>query len=234
MLQLSNIYKKIDGLPVLNNISIDLANGMRVAIAGETGSGKTTLLKAIAGLEAVSSGLALFNGEKILGPHEKLIAGHEGIAYLSQHFELRNNYRVAEELDYTNEMTLAEAQAIFKICQIDHLMKRWTTELSGGEKQRIVTARALISKPKLLLLDEPFSNLDIPHKALMKAVIDRIISDLHITCIITSHDPKDILPWADEIVIMKSGGVVQQGTARQIYYNPVARIPRACLEASTW
>ncbi|MFT3911730.1 MAG: ATP-binding cassette domain-containing protein [Ferruginibacter sp.] len=126
-----------------------------------------------------------------------------------------------EELAYTNELTDSEAAAIFKICHIDHLLKRWTDELSGGEKQRIVTARALIASPKLLLLDEPFSNLDMTHKQMMKTVIAGITEKLKITCILISHDPLDTLSWADEILILQNGELLQRGTPARVYLQPL-------------
>jgi ABC-type sugar transport system ATPase subunit len=149
-----------------------------------------------------------------------LIAGHPGIAYLSQHFELRNNYLVQEVLIMANRMTDEEALRIYDVCRISHLLKRRTDQLSGGEKQRIALARLLVSSPQLLLLDEPYSNLDISHKNILKSVIRDIGEKLEITCILISHDPLDTLSWADEILIMKDGKVIQQGKPQQIYHQP--------------
>lgn len=192
-----------------------------MAIAGATGAGKSTLLKMIAGLLQPDRGSIRFEGKNVPGPNEKLIPGHDAIAYISQTFELRNNYRVEEELDYTNKLSDEVAASLFRICRISHLLKRWTDELSGGEQQRIVTARALIASPRLLLLDEPFSNLDMGHKQLMKNVIEDITEKLKITCILVSHDPTDILSWAHEIIVIENGKIIQQGNPKQIYLQPV-------------
>lgn len=140
-LTLLNITKQLNGNPVIKNISFNQQQFQKIAIAGETGAGKTTLLKIIAGLIQAGSGELMFEDQKIPGPDDKLIPGHIGIAYIPQNFELRNNYRVEEELAYTNELDDETAGTIFKVCHIDHLLKRWTDELSGGERQRIVTAR---------------------------------------------------------------------------------------------
>jgi len=189
-------------------------------VAGETGSGKTTLLKTIAGLVQPDKGKVLFEGQRVPGPAEKLIPGHPGIAYLSQQFELPQNLRIEQVLEYANELPEAEAMALFRVCRIDHLMKRRTNQLSGGEKQRIALARLLIGAPRLLLLDEPYSNLDMIHKELLKSVIRDIGQKLGITCMLVSHDPSDTLSWAEEILVIREGRSVQQGTPEEIYRQP--------------
>jgi ABC-type sugar transport system ATPase subunit len=163
----------------------------------------------------------LFDNAKVAGPEERLIPGHPGIAYLSQDFELRNNYRMEELLAYANKLTAKEAEALYAVCRIDHLLKRKNDQVSGGEKQRLAIARLLIGSPKLLLLDEPFSNLDMIHKNILKSVIKDIGDQLKITCIMVSHDPVDTLSWADETLVMKEGRIVQQGTPIQVYKQPV-------------
>jgi len=192
-----------------------------MAVAGETGSGKTTLLKTIAGLAQAEEGAILFQGRRVLGPLEKLIPGHPGIAYLSQQFELPQHLRIEQVLEYANELPEEEAQELFRVCQIDHLMRRKTHQLSGGERQRIALAKLLIASPRLLLLDEPFSNLDMIHKEVLKSVIRDLGQRLDITCMLVSHDPLDTLSWADEILVLRDGKVVQQGPPAQVYQEPV-------------
>jgi ABC-type sulfate/molybdate transport systems ATPase subunit len=206
---------------VLKNINFVLEPFQKIAIAGETGSGKSTLLKIIAGLEQPDSGEVFFGNVKVQGPEEKLVAGHPFIAYLPQYFELPKFLRVEQVLAYANHLTFREAEKLFKICQINHLLKRKTNELSGGERQRIALCRLLLTKPKLLLLDEPFSNLDMVLKGILKSVIQSICDKLKITCILVSHDPDDTLPWADQILIMKAGKVVQQDLPEKIYRQPI-------------
>lgn len=192
----------------------------KIAIAGETGSGKTSLLKMIAGLVQPDAGEILFEGKRVLGPFEKLLPGHPRIGYLSQHFELRNNYRVEEELESKNQLDENEAERIYTVCRIDHLVKRKTDQLSGGERQRIVLARLLTTSPSLLLLDEPFSNLDPIHKGIIKSVIQDIGEQLKITCMMVSHEAADTLSWADLILVMKDGQILQKGSPENIYRNP--------------
>jgi ABC-type sugar transport system ATPase subunit len=221
LLQASGISKLKDNQPVLSNVSFNQQALQKLVIAGETGSGKSTLLKIIAGLIQPDSGRVLFEDKRVLGPDEKLIAGHPAIAYLSQHFELRNFYRVEELLEMANKIAEDDAEQIFEVCEIKHLLKRRTDELSGGEKQRIATARLLIASPRLLLLDEPYSNLDIIHKKTLKSVVNNISERLKISCIMVSHDPLDTLSWADEIIVLRDGKIIQQGTPHTIYSQPI-------------
>ncbi|WP_333819600.1 ABC transporter ATP-binding protein [Ohtaekwangia sp.] len=222
-IQVSGIckYGETENDLVLKDISFSQQRLQRVAIAGETGSGKSTLLKIIAGLIQPDAGEVKFENQPVQGPAERLVPGHPGIAYLSQHFELPKFLRVEQVLEYANTLGAEEANAIYEVCQITHLLKRKTNQLSGGERQRIAFARLLITSPRLLLLDEPFSNLDMVHKNTLKAVIDDIHDRLGITCTLISHDPLDILPWADVIFLMKDGGIVQKGTPVKVYTSPV-------------
>jgi iron(III) transport system ATP-binding protein len=166
------------------------------------------------------AGEVWFEGRKAKGPAEQLMPGNPGISYLSQQFELPRFLRVEQVLKYANKLSAAEAKQLFEVCRIDHLGERRTDQLSGGEKQRIATARLLITKPQLLLLDEPYSNLDVIHKNILKNVVSDISKRLGITCILTSHDPLDTLPWADEIIVLKEGRIIQQGTPTDIYKHP--------------
>ncbi len=217
------LHKAYNNVAVVAPISFNLNSGCRLAIAGETGSGKSTLLKMIAGHVQPDGGEIFFNGERILGPNEQLLPGHKGIAYLSQHFELRNNYIVADLLDYGSELNAEEQLQLYQLCEIDHLLQRKTNSgLSGGERQRIALAKILTTQPKLLLLDEPFSNLDTLHKQSMRRIVANLQSTLNIGIIMISHDTTDMLSWADDIWIMQHGRLVQQGTAREIYNHPVS------------
>lgn len=210
LLNVSGVSKKQDEDYLLKNINFIQESSQRIAIAGSTGSGKTTLLKIIAGLIQPDEGEVLFEGARVKGPLEKLLPGHPQIAYLSQHFELRNNYRVEEILQMANKLPGADAKLVFDVCKIDHLLNRWSDELSGGERQRISFAKALVTSPKLLLLDEPFSNLDAIHRSILKSVINDIEQRLSTTCIVVSHDPVDLLSWADEIIVINQGKIIQR------------------------
>jgi ABC-type sugar transport system ATPase subunit len=221
LLSVDKIFKKEGNTVAVNGSSFSQEIFEKIAITGEAGSGKSTLLKIIAGLVQADAGQVLLDGVKVKGPDEQMMTGHKKIAYLSQHFELRNNYRVFEILDMANLFEAADANRIYEVCRITHLLSRWTDELSGGEKQRIALARLLVSNPRLLLLDEPFSNLDLGHKKMIQAVIFDITQQIKMSCIMVSHDVTDILSWADSIIVMKDGTIIQKGTPADIYYQPV-------------
>lgn len=223
VLEVSGLEKKLHDLRVVDNISFTQSAGEKIAIAGETGSGKTSLMKMIAGTLQPDAGSIILEGKKLRGPDWQLIPGHARVAYLSQHFELRNNYFVHEILSYASDLSDATAANLYRLCRIEGLMQRRTDQLSGGEKQRIALARLLSTRPRLLLLDEPFSNLDPIHRDQIRLVIDDILKATGITCIMVSHDAPAILPWADTIMVMRQGRIVQKGGPEQVYQHPADR-----------
>lgn len=221
LLQVSGIHKKNERGFELKDVSFSQQWYQQIAIAGETGSGKSTLLKIIAGLAQQDAGEVIYDGKRVPGPNDQLIPGHPKIAYLSQLFELPHYLRVEQVLEYANKLTQRSAEQLFEICRITHLLKRRTDQLSGGERQRIAIARLLIGSPGLLLLDEPYSNTDMIHKQLLKAIIEDIAEQLKISIIMVSHDPVDALSWADQILLMRDGRIIQHGMPKEVYRHPV-------------
>ena len=221
LLEVQQISKRLQGGLLIDKICFDQKVLQKIAITGESGAGKTTLLKMIGGRAQPDSGTILFNGEKVIGPEEKLLPGHKEIGYLSQEHDLLHNYKVEDLVWFQNKLTDEESTKLFEICRITDLMKRRTDQLSGGEKQRIALCMVLTKLPKMLILDEPFSNLDPIHTDILKAVLEDITERLRVTCLLTSHDPNDTLSWADEIIVMKKGQILQQGTPERIYHQPV-------------
>jgi iron(III) transport system ATP-binding protein len=202
----------------LRDISFSQKKGERIAVVGETGSGKSTLLRIIAGLAQPDKGSVTFRNQVVAG--KGLVPGHPGIGYVSQSFALPKFLYVKQVLAYANSLDQKEAKRIYKVCRIDHLMERKTDSLSGGEQQRIAIARCLIASPQLVLLDEPFTNVDRIHKGVMKSLIEDLGNALNISCILISHEPDDILSWADRILILQQGRLVQKGLPEEIYSAP--------------
>lgn len=221
LLTVAGISLEEHGNTVLQNISFRQRPHQKLALAGESGTGKSTLLQVIAGLIQPGAGQVRVLGDRVRPPAETLVPGHPGVAYLSQKSELPQFLRVEQVLRYANKQSAPEAQALYELCRIDHLMERRTDQLSGGEQQRVALARLLLGAPTLLLLDEPFSNLDRVHKRILQGIIEALGARLRITCLLVSHDAADTLPWADEILVLHRGQIVQQGPPEQIYLQPV-------------
>lgn len=221
LLEVQHISKQLHGGLLIDEISFKQKALQKIAITGESGAGKTTLLKMISGHAQPDSGTILFNGERVIGPEEKLLPGHKEIGYLSQEHDLLHNYKVEDLVWFQNKLTDEESTKLFEICRITDLMKRRTDQLSGGEKQRIALCMLLTKSPKMLILDEPFSNLDPIHTEILKAVLEDVTERLQTTCLLTSHDPNDTLSWADEIIVMKEGKIIQQGSPAITYHQPM-------------
>jgi ABC-type sugar transport system ATPase subunit len=219
-LQVENLSYSIDAKVVLHSCTFSIHKGTCIGLMGETGSGKSTLLKLLAGLLQPENGTIYFNDERVLGSAEKLVPGHAKIAYLSQHFELPKSLRVEQVLSYANTLDGNKALRLFSLCKIDHILDRRTDQLSGGEKQRVAICKLLLAQPEMLLLDEPFTNLDAGMKQHVKEVIDAISKKLGITILMISHDAADILPRVDTLMILRKGKVIQQGTPEELYYQP--------------
>ena len=221
LLTVTNLSLHENGVSVLQPVSFTQRAGQKLALAGESGAGKSTLLQLLAGLIQPSTGEVRVGGRRVRGPQDTLVPGHPGVAYLSQKSDLPQFLRVEQVLRYANKRPEAEAQAVYVLCRIDHLTQRRTDQLSGGEQQRVALARLLLGAPQLLLLDEPFSNLDRTHKRILQDIIEKLSTRLGITCLLVSHDAADTLPWADEILVLRRGQLVQQGSPERIYGQPV-------------
>jgi iron(III) transport system ATP-binding protein len=234
LLQVNSIGKGTPEAPVLSNVSFSLKKRQRLGIMGETGSGKSTLLKIIGGRDQANAGTVIFEGAPVPGTEEKLLPGHPGIAYLSQQHHLPQHLRVEQVLEYAANEGIANPNSLYAWCRIDHLLQRKTHQLSGGEQQRVATACLLLGSPRLLLLDEPFSNLDVIHKSLMKSILAQAEERLGLTTVLVSHDPLDILSWADEVLLMKNGVVIEAIGPETAYHQPTSEYTAALLGAYTF
>jgi multiple sugar transport system ATP-binding protein len=209
----------------IQDISFDIQAGEIVAIIGESGSGKSTLLKAIYGLLKIDAGAVYFKGKRVIGPDEQLIPGHKEMKMVTQDFSL-NIYakvydNIASALSNTDvklkhEKTIQMMQHL----HIEHLSNKKITQLSGGEQQRVAIAKALVTDTRMLLLDEPFSQVDSLLKNQLRADIKRIVSETGLTVIMVSHDPADGLFLADKLLLIKDGKLIQQGKPADVYNHP--------------
>lgn len=228
LLEVTNISFEERGVQVIRPLSFTQRAGQKLALVGESGAGKSTLLQLIMGMIQLSEGEIRVAGSRVRGPEEALVPGPAGAAYLSQKSDLPKFLRVEQVLGYASKQP-AEAHSLYKLCRIDHLLARRTDQLSGGEQQRVALARLLLGQPRLLLLDEPFSNLDRVHKRQMQAIIEEVGTRLGITCLLVSHEATDVLGWADELLVLRQGQLVQRGAPEHIYKEPTDEYTAALL-----
>lgn len=225
VLQLRNAYKSYGDHKVLHNISLKIEKGERVALLGANGTGKSTLLRILAGLEETDAGALFLNNEKIDGPGTKLVPGHPEIALVTQHTKFDRNLTIWENIilpikfedkGYIQRIT-DELAEVFRMQEYLH---QYPTQVSGGQLQRAGIAKALISKPAFLLLDEPFSNQDINNTAWLKNDILDIADALGTTLIFVTHTATDALSVATRVIVLDGGRIVQADSPENIYYQP--------------
>ena len=221
-LKVSNLKKIYDkDEPIIKSLNFSVDKGEIISFIGESGSGKTTFLRCLAGLEEVTSGKIELNG-KILNDSNTLIQSHKRkIGFVFQDYPLFPHLDVTENIILNLEKKYRSSlENILDLTNLNILKKRYPHELSGGEQQRVAIARAIIREPDLLLLDEPFSNLDSAIKSQIKSEIKRIVKDLNITTILVTHDIKDSLEVSDRILIFKAGVLQQYDTPSDVYCKP--------------
>ncbi|UXX79949.1 ABC transporter ATP-binding protein [Reichenbachiella carrageenanivorans] len=228
MIQVSNVSKSYTPESVaLQPITFNIEAGEVVYIIGESGSGKSTLLKIIAGLEDADSGNVRLDDLEITGPAHNLVPGYDELAYVPQDFKLQQFWTVATNIakkishyPYADKMDRVEE--LLKLCKLEAYADRYPRELSGGQQQRIAMAAAVSDEPEVVLLDEPFSNLDLPMKAAVRKDIIGMLRKLGITVVLVSHDPAEALAVADKIIILQEGKLEQIGRPVDLYQNPTS------------
>lgn len=229
MLVVQNVnFSYLDNYPVLKNISFVVNSKEKVCILGESGGGKSTLLKVIYAELQKDSGEVFFGEDEIKGANYQLIPGHEDIKYVPQDFQLDQYIPVTEivgkylsniDLEYKKKRVADVLEAL----SISDLATKKSYELSGGQKQRVAIARAIAKPPKLLLLDEPFGQLDSNLHIFIREKLMGFLTQNNIAVLFTSHRADDALGYSDKIILMKSGEILQEGTPEQVYKKPVNR-----------
>ena len=222
--RLTNIRKSFSKTQVLHGISLDIASGEFISLLGASGCGKTTLLRMVAGLESVTAGGIEIDGRDVtsLPPEQR------DIAMMFQSYALLPHLSVAENVRFplrmrgmgTREEQREKVKAALETVQLGHLAERKPRQLSGGQQQRVALARAIVSQPKVLLLDEPLSNLDARLREDMQVELIEIHQRLGLTTIFVTHDQEEALSLSDRIVLLNAGKVEQQGTPDEIYNQP--------------
>jgi len=225
MLQVQNISFSYKDKPTLKSISISLEKGKTLAIIGESGCGKSTLLKLIYGLYDLNDGQIFWNENEVLGPKYNLIPGMDYMKYLAQDFDLMPFITVAENVGkyLSNIYKEKKNERISELLEIVEMTEFANTKaqfLSGGQMQRVAIARVLALEPEVLLLDEPFSHIDNFRKNSLRRKLFTYLKEKQITTIIATHDSTDVLSYADEVIVMKDGEIIEKGNPKSIYNSP--------------
>lgn len=225
MLQIKNISFTYIENPVIRNISFEIAKGQNVAVIGESGCGKSTLLKLIYGLYDLDNGEILYNDEPIFGPKYNLIPGEDYIKYLAQDFDLMPYTTVEENVgkflsNIYKDKKKARVQELLEMVEMTEFAKVKAKYLSGGQQQRVALARVLALEPEILLLDEPFSQIDSFRKNSLRRNLFNYFKKKEITCIIATHDSTEALSFSDETIVLQNGELMAKGSSRELYDNP--------------
>ncbi|HQK41097.1 MAG TPA: ABC transporter ATP-binding protein [Flavobacterium alvei] len=225
MLQIKNISFTYIENPVIENVSFEIAKGQHIAVIGESGCGKSTLLKLLYGLYDLDNGEILYNDEPILGPKFNLIPGKDYIKYLAQDFDLMPYITVEENVgkflsNIYKEKKKVRVQELLEMVEMTEFAKVKAKYLSGGQQQRVALARVLALEPEILLLDEPFSQIDSFRKNSLRRNLFNYFKKKEITCIIATHDSTEALSFSDETIVLQNGKLIAKGNSRQLYENP--------------
>jgi ABC-type Fe3+/spermidine/putrescine transport system ATPase subunit len=209
----------------VKNISFNVKEGEVIGVLGESGSGKSTLLRLLAGLEDADEGFITISNEVITGPTDNLVPGYDFIRMVYQNFKLQRfktiRDNVASEIYFLQEEERNNrVDELLELCLLTDKGDSFPHELSGGQQQRVAIALALSMEPEVVLMDEPFSNLDSPMKMIIRQDVISILRNAGVTVLMVSHDHADAMSVADRIMIIENGEIVQIATPQKLYSHP--------------
>ncbi len=222
-LTLRKIHKSYGEVEVIKGVDLDIDDREFCVFVGPSGCGKSTLLRMIAGLEEITSGDLLIDGERVneVPPAERGLAMVFQSYALYPHMTVRDNMAFALRLaGVPREERYGKVAAAAKVLQLDQLLDRKPRELSGGQRQRVAIGRAIVRNPKVFLFDEPLSNLDAALRVQMRIELARLHETLNATMVYVTHDQVEAMTLADKIVVLEGGVIEQAGTPLELYHHP--------------
>lgn len=227
--EVRGLVKAFGGVHAIDDVSFDVAPGKLVALLGPSGCGKTTTLRCIAGLEKPTGGEILVDGEVVSSVPRKVMLPPEKrqLGMVFQSYAIWPHMTVAENVGYPlivrrvpkQEVKVRVKEAL-ELVGLGHLEERPATNLSGGQQQRVALARAVVGRPRVLLFDEPLSNLDAKLRGRMRFEIARLQREVGISSVYVTHDQAEAMAVADELIVMNSGRIEQRADARTLYEHP--------------
>ncbi|WP_110602599.1 ABC transporter ATP-binding protein [Salinicola lusitanus] len=225
-LTLERVNKRFGSTQVIDDVSMQIDNGEFIVFVGPSGCGKSTLLRLIAGLESITHGDLMIDDQRV----NNLTPPERGIGMVFQSYALYPHMSVYDNIAFGLKLAKQEKQTVdervrhtAKLLQLDGLLERLPKALSGGQRQRVAIGRAMAREPKILLFDEPLSNLDAALRVQTRNEIARLHERLGSTMIYVTHDQVEAMTLADRIVVLNAGHVEQIGTPRELYERPASR-----------
>jgi len=222
-ISIENVRKNFGAVEVIKGVSFEVADGQFAVLVGPSGCGKSTLLRMIAGLESVTQGDIKLDGKRI----NDVPPDQRGIAMVFQSYALYPHMTVAENIGFSLDLKKVpkatirkEVAQVAELLQLSELLDRRPAALSGGQRQRVAIGRAIIKRPRVILFDEPLSNLDASLRVQMRAELQRLHQELRPTIVYVTHDQVEAMTMADTIVVLNQGNVAQWAHPIELYRRP--------------
>ncbi|MBS6955767.1 MAG: ABC transporter ATP-binding protein [Enterocloster asparagiformis] len=238
ILEIQDVVKTYGRTPVLDGISLEVKEGEIISVLGPSGCGKSTLLRIIAGILPLDRGVVRIRGREVSDRHHTLPPEKRGINMVFQDFALWPHMKVEDNITYGLKVGRVEPAECKKrveemagLLHLEGLMSRYPAELSGGQQQRVSIARALVTKPSIILLDEPLCNLDVQLRIEMRTEMSYLFHKLKTTVFHVTHDPSEAFAMADRIIIMNGGRIDQADEPRICYLRPGTELVAGLLGA---
>ena len=227
-IQCQGVTKSFGGTPAVRDVSLSLDPGEILAVVGPSGSGKTTFLRLLAGFEVPDEGTITLNDRTVAGPGAWVAPEARRLGMVFQDYALFPHMTVFQNVVFglkglPRRARDRRARQMLEMVQMDHLSKRYSHQLSGGEQQRVALARSLAPNPLALLLDEPFSNLDPQLRVQLRAGVKNILRTSGVTAVYVTHDQQEALYMGDRVAVLNAGSVEQVGPPEDVFHQPNTR-----------
>jgi len=223
-LEVTSLYHQFDGVDVVNNVSLSVRPGQVTCLLGPSGCGKTTTLRIIAGVERQQKGKILLDGTLVSDSKTHLEPDKRRVGLIFQDFALFPHLNIEENVGFGleggNSKNSSRISQLLSLVGLDGFQKKYPHQLSGGEQQRIALVRALAPRPRLMLMDEPFSGLDLRLRDDIRDMTLNLLREEGTAVLLVTHDPDEAMRMADEIALMRNGSIVQKGAPYNIYNAP--------------